>query len=196
MRTTGPDAPTLCDGWTVRDLVAHLVIRENRPDASAGLVVPQLAGYTEKVQGAAARRTSFEDLVTKFDNGPSKLSVFALPGVDSLANTAEFLVHHEDVLRAQPDWQPRELSAADANQIWRELPRMTTLATRRLNVGLVAEHPDGRVRTLSKGEPVAIISGEPLEILLYLFGRRDVARIELKGNPDAVAVVAGKKFAA
>jgi uncharacterized protein (TIGR03083 family) len=27
MLETGPDAPTLCEGWTTRDLAAHLVIR-------------------------------------------------------------------------------------------------------------------------------------------------------------------------
>ncbi|MFN7150135.1 MAG: maleylpyruvate isomerase N-terminal domain-containing protein, partial [Microthrixaceae bacterium] len=27
----GPDVPTLCEGWTARDLAAHLVVRERRP---------------------------------------------------------------------------------------------------------------------------------------------------------------------
>ena len=43
MRATGPDAPTLCEGWTTRDLAAHLVVREARPDAAAGVIVPALA---------------------------------------------------------------------------------------------------------------------------------------------------------
>ena len=34
-RAVGPDAPTLCEGWTTRDLAAHLVVRERRPDAVA-----------------------------------------------------------------------------------------------------------------------------------------------------------------
>ena len=38
LRAVGPDAPTLCEGWTTRDLVAHLVVRERRPDALPGLV--------------------------------------------------------------------------------------------------------------------------------------------------------------
>ena len=29
----GPDEPTLCAGWTVRDLVAHLLVREGSPAA-------------------------------------------------------------------------------------------------------------------------------------------------------------------
>src|SRR5439155_20488720 len=40
----GPDAPTLCGGWLTRDLAAHLVIRERRPDAAAGIVIKPLAG--------------------------------------------------------------------------------------------------------------------------------------------------------
>ena len=27
----GPEAPTLCDGWTTLDLAAHLVVREHDP---------------------------------------------------------------------------------------------------------------------------------------------------------------------
>ena len=40
----------------------------------------------------------------KVRTGPPTLSVFAVPGVDGLANLLEYVVHHEDVLRAQPDW--------------------------------------------------------------------------------------------
>ena len=50
LRSVGPDAPTLCGGWTTRDLTAHLVLREYRLDAAPGITVPALAGYTTKVQ--------------------------------------------------------------------------------------------------------------------------------------------------
>ena len=32
----GPDAPTLCEGWTTALLAAHLVVRERRPDGGPG----------------------------------------------------------------------------------------------------------------------------------------------------------------
>ena len=35
----GPDAPTLCEGWSTFDLAAHLVVRERRPDRGPGLVI-------------------------------------------------------------------------------------------------------------------------------------------------------------
>src|ERR1700679_1180823 len=47
---TGPDAPTLCAGWQTRDLAAHVVVRERRPDAGAGMIGGPLAGYTARVQ--------------------------------------------------------------------------------------------------------------------------------------------------
>ena len=36
----GPDAPTLLDRWTTRDLASHLVLRENAYLAAPGLVLP------------------------------------------------------------------------------------------------------------------------------------------------------------
>jgi uncharacterized protein (TIGR03085 family) len=39
MRSIGPDAPTLCEGWTTRDLAAHLVVRERRLDATPGIMI-------------------------------------------------------------------------------------------------------------------------------------------------------------
>ena len=37
----------------------------------------------------------------------------------------------------------------------------------------------------SAGEPMAVLTGEPAELLLYLFGRRDHARVDLSGPPEA-----------
>ncbi|HBA95165.1 MAG TPA: TIGR03085 family protein, partial [Acidimicrobiaceae bacterium] len=36
----GPEAPTLCEGWTAAHMAAHLVLRERRPDVGLGLVLP------------------------------------------------------------------------------------------------------------------------------------------------------------
>ena len=41
MTSLGPDAPTLCEGWTTRDLAAHLVVRATRVDAAAGILIPR-----------------------------------------------------------------------------------------------------------------------------------------------------------
>src|SRR5713226_6603591 len=50
LEETGPDTPTLCAGWQTRDLAAHLVVRERRPDADVGMLGGPLAGYTARDQ--------------------------------------------------------------------------------------------------------------------------------------------------
>ena len=40
-------------------------------------------------------------------SGPPLYSPFKL--LDSIANVAEMFIHHEDVRRARPDWEPRPL---------------------------------------------------------------------------------------
>ena len=36
----GPDAPTLCEGWTTLDLASHLVLREHFKKWTRGFVPP------------------------------------------------------------------------------------------------------------------------------------------------------------
>ena len=107
---TGPGAPTLCEGWTTLDLAAHLVLRERRPDAGAGMLGGPLAGYTARVQRKIAERTPYDQLVQAVREGPPRLSMFGLPGMDERANLVEYFVHHEDVRRAAPGWEPRVLA--------------------------------------------------------------------------------------
>ena len=111
LEEAGPDAATLCAGWTALNLAAHLVLREHRLDASAGIPGGPLAGHTARVQDRLASQKSFADLVDTIRNGPPRLSPWAIPALDERANTVEFFVHNEDVRRAAPDWKPREISA-------------------------------------------------------------------------------------
>jgi uncharacterized protein (TIGR03085 family) len=76
LRAVGPDAPTLCEGWTTRDLAAHLVVRERRPDALPGLLFGPLASYTARLQNQLTTSTTWLDLVEMFASGPPMLSLF------------------------------------------------------------------------------------------------------------------------
>ena len=110
MRGVGPDAPTLCEGWKTRDLAAHLVIREYRPDAAPGILIPFFASHTAKVQNKVAEQTDWDELVDKVASGPPVYSPLKL--LDPVANVAEMFIHHEDVRRAQSGWKPRVLEPA------------------------------------------------------------------------------------
>lgn len=184
----GPAAPTLCQGWTTGDLAAHLVTRERRPDAMPGLRVPLLAGHTERVQRKITEECPFPRLVELLRAGPPAWSPFALPGVEAAANTVEFFVHHEDVLRAQPGWAPRELPAALEDELWRRLT-MLRFTLRRLPVEVTLAEPNGRTRRVTKGGRQARVHGPASELALWTAGRKDVARVELTGEAEAVNVL-------
>ncbi|MDA8342188.1 MAG: TIGR03085 family metal-binding protein, partial [Actinomycetota bacterium] len=122
----GPDAPTLCAGWRTGDLAAHLVVRERRPDAAPGLVVPALAGYLDRVQRSVRDGRSWQALVDTVRTGPPLL----LRPLDEPVNTVEYFVHHEDVRRAGGDAEPRVDADLD-EALWRVLRRSAVLLSLR-----------------------------------------------------------------
>ncbi|MDQ7993633.1 MAG: maleylpyruvate isomerase family mycothiol-dependent enzyme, partial [Propionicimonas sp.] len=66
LREADPHAPTLCEGWTVHDLAAHVWLREHEPASLAGSLLPALAGRTtERMEQVKAERP-FGDLVDAF----------------------------------------------------------------------------------------------------------------------------------
>src|ERR1051325_1771812 len=80
----GPDAPTLCEGWATRDLAAHIVLRERRPDAAAGILLKPLAGHNKKVQDSLAAG-DYPALVDKVRN-PQRLSPVRIGAVEEAMN--------------------------------------------------------------------------------------------------------------
>lgn len=183
----GPDAPTLCAGWTVRDLLAHMMIRERRPDAVVGVVLSPFAGHTAKVQNSYAQRP-FEEVVAELRNGPGWM--FALPGTDAIANATEYFIHHEDIRRGDGtgDWQPREFPAHVDRALRAIVSQRARFILRRSPVGLTLVTPDGTRYVAKKGEPEVVVTGEPGELVLWMHGR-DAVRVDLSGDPVAIAAV-------
>ena len=185
LETAGPDAPTLCEGWTTRDLAAHVVVRERRPHAAAGVLIARLAPYGERVRKEFADKP-YEELVRLIRTGPPSLSLFALEPVDEAANTVEFYIHGEDVRRGRPDSAPREIDPAFADTLWAHLERAARLFGRKVPVGVVLRRPDGQTVVLKRGAPVVTATGEPGELLLFASGRVEAARVEISGDETAV----------
>ncbi|MCL2535292.1 MAG: TIGR03085 family metal-binding protein [Nocardiaceae bacterium] len=186
MRTVGPDAPTLCGDWTTRDLAAHLVLRERRLDASPGIMVPALAGHTERVQRGIARK-EWDALLEDVRSGPPVWSPFRL--VDEQVNLSEMFVHHEDVRRAGSDWKVRTLPGGMQDKLWRIATGIGRRSYRKSPVGVVLERPDGTRTTVRKAGPATVtLRGEPAELLMHAFGRDEV-RVEFDGTAEDVAAV-------
>ncbi|MEV7243584.1 TIGR03085 family metal-binding protein [Streptomyces sp. NPDC093248] len=188
LETVGPDAPTLCEGWRTRDLAAHVVVRERRPDAAGGALIKPLASRLEKVLAEYAAKP-FEELIRLIRTGPPRFSPFQLKQVDEAANTVEFYVHTEDVRRAQPEWSPRELDAVFQDALWSRLERTARLLGRGVPTGLVLRRPDGQTAVAHRGVPVVTVTGEPSELLMFAFGRQSEAKVELDGDENAIATL-------
>ncbi|MEU9630479.1 TIGR03085 family metal-binding protein [Streptomyces luteogriseus] len=186
LETAGPDAPTLCEGWTTRDLAAHVVVRERRPDAAGGILIKQLAPRLDKVMAEYTDKP-YEELIQLIRTGPPRFSPFSLKPVDEASNIIEFYVHTEDVRRAQPDWSPRDLDPVFQDALWSRLERTARLMGRGVPTGLVLRRPDGQTAVAHRGTPVVTVTGEPSELVLFCYGRQSAAKVDLDGDENAIA---------
>jgi uncharacterized protein (TIGR03085 family) len=179
---TGPDAPTLCEGWTTRDLAAHLVIRERRPDGVATRLVPAMAGHADRVRRAMAARP-YAEVVEKVRN-PPRWSLLSNPLTDELFNGLEFFIHHEDVRRGRPGWEPRQLDPGQQAALWRGVSFTAKLGLRRLHIPVLVRAPGFGQVTVGDGTPQATLTGEPGELALFVSGRQRAARVDVDGPPE------------
>ncbi|MFD5157407.1 TIGR03085 family metal-binding protein [Streptomyces hawaiiensis] len=186
LETAGPDAPTLCEGWTTRDLAAHVVVRERRPDAAGGILIKQLAPRLDKVMAEYTDKP-YEELIQLIRTGPPRFSPFSLKPLDEASNIIEFYVHTEDVRRAQPDWAPRDLDPVFQDALWSRLERTARLMGRGVPTGLVLRRPDGQTAVAHRGTPVVTVTGEPSELVLFCYGRQSAAKVDLDGDENAIA---------
>lgn len=191
----GPDAATLLDGWTTRDMAAHLVLREHDLLAGPCLVLPgRYARFAERRRAALAHDADFGWLVARIRSGPP-IGFFRLGWVRSLANLNEFFVHHEDVRRANGGG-PRRLAPEMDAALWRNIELSSRYLSRRLSAcGLEIEWAGTGQRTTARTGLVTVrLSGQPGDLLLYLFGRQEVATIDVNGEPAAVTAVRRAHF--
>lgn len=183
----GADAPTLCEGWTSADLVAHLLVRERDPIASLGNVVASMAPRTAAAM-AKRQDAGYAAMVATLRRPPAPLRV--LPFVDRMMNGFEYLVHHEDLRRGGEGWQPRTLDLSDRDALWSQLSRGAVFFGRRLPGPTVLRRADtGATAVVRKGADPVTISGDVVELVLFLFGRSATVGLQFDGPEAAVAAV-------
>ncbi|WP_018160836.1 TIGR03085 family metal-binding protein [Smaragdicoccus niigatensis] len=188
MRSAGPAAPTLCEGWTVKDLAAHIVIRERRPDAAPGIMGGPLAAYTERIRKGYTEKP-FDELLEDIRTGPPVW--WMGKGPDRLFNTSEMFVHHEDVRRGGNRWESRHLSDRDEASLWVIVRNVAPQTFRSAPVSVVLVTDMGKRLVAKKsGKRTVTITGAPSEILLLAFGRKAV-NVTAEGDEADVAAVLG-----
>jgi uncharacterized protein (TIGR03085 family) len=180
LAVVGPDAPTCCEGWTTGHLAAHLVVRDHRPDAGPGYALESLPigrglhAHSARLEERMRTSTPFPEVVERVRAGAPRWSPMGWPGFGNLVNAGEYAIHHEDVRRAQPGWEPRKLSRADRDLLW----RTATLFARRVG-GATLRRTDVPGVEKRVGKTATTVAGDPMELLLWASGRQAVARVEL-----------------
>ena len=179
----GPDAPTLCEGWTTADLAAHLYIRERKPHLAGGYFLPALANTTKDAQ-ATVKQRPYADVVEEWAAGPP---VFMQP-LDKAMNTSEHFIHHEDVRRGGGEVAPREFSRVVENDLMKAAKLMGMMALKSSDIPVVLTPPNhppvtlgGARGVVEHGDRVVRVSGEPGELLLWVTGR-DAVEVSIDGD--------------
>ncbi|HJR25551.1 MAG TPA: maleylpyruvate isomerase family mycothiol-dependent enzyme [Acidimicrobiales bacterium] len=183
----GPDAPTLLEGWTTKDLAAHLA----SIDTAGGLplfvgrqlitrIYPRPTKGSRKVAARALERALAKGYDWSVDRvrAPHRLPMRAGGGPVAIF---EIFVHHQDVLRADPDLPPR--AAPDELSVC--LPWLLAFHAKQLDgIRLEVETEHG-TDAVGEGAPVTV-RGDAGEVVLWLAGRAPHCSVEVEGDPDVL----------
>ena len=163
-------------------------MRERRPDAAGGILIGALAKRTERVMATVAE-APYEEMIAQFRGGPPIWSPFALPLLGNKANLAEFFVHHEDILRAQPDWTFADRRNVGEGELGGLLRMMGRVLYRKSPVGVVLRSAGQPDIVAKKGSPGVVVVGEPTEIVLHGYGRKsDKLALVITGDATDVGL--------
>lgn len=166
---------TLCEGWSIDDLAAHIVARESSTISNIGIVVPIFHSLHDK-RIAKIKAKGHDYIISKLEQYP-----WWMPAV---ANTAEFYIHNEDILRSQLKIHRPEPSKEAGEILWQSLKGLTTIRKDLVSdLGSVQLEniQTGAVLTLEnkRKRKDTVVSGLPGELLLFVYGRRSAAKVKI-----------------
>jgi uncharacterized protein (TIGR03085 family) len=202
LRAVGPDAPTLCGGWTAHDVAAHLAaseaqrgiplatvyrVRRLLPPQLAGVLMRRLQALGER-QNSRTKRRGWDESLRRLSDGPPP--AFEARTIAPIRFIEEW-VHHEDIRRANG----RCARPTDDEALWscgQELVRFVSYLPGREVVEVVLD--DGRqLRIGGDDADVRVtVAGRPGEVVLWLAGRINAADVTVDGAPEDVALLVGQ----
>ncbi|MGH9096400.1 MAG: maleylpyruvate isomerase family mycothiol-dependent enzyme [Acidimicrobiales bacterium] len=200
LASSGPEAPTLCGGWTTSVLAAHVVATQKGRGIPVflafvtGLIAITTLGPLRPVAQRQFGRLmdhelarGYPALLRELHRGPPL--TYQFPGF-AWVRLWEIWIHHEDVRRANGG-SPRQSAPKVESILWRMVAMIGITQGRRFGSnGVVARSSNRRAIRLHCGSPEVHIVGAPGEVLLFLNGRKKTAAVQLEGPAHAVSEVA------
>jgi uncharacterized protein (TIGR03083 family) len=116
--------PSLCTGWTVRDVTGHLIL-QTHPAEMLRLLRRAPAGLDEAIRDSGIRlavRYSTPDLTAAVGGLTGTRRRF--PYATARAALVDIVVHSLDISVAldRPDTTPPDVTAVAATEVWKRLP--------------------------------------------------------------------------
>jgi uncharacterized protein (TIGR03085 family) len=186
LAAAGPDARTLCVGWSAWDLAAHLWVLKHDPLAWPGMVVPRLAPQTDRRLRRVRARWPFTELVERLRAEASPIACMPLDRFENWRHClGEYFVHTQDVARAVSLAQPLPDPALE-QALWLRLAVAAPQLHRRRTPGLLLVRPDGDRIAVSREAASIEVSGPPSELMCWVYGRTGVAAVSkrrVSGSP-------------
>lgn len=174
-----PNAPTLCEGWRAHDIAIHLwKMRHDRIGWLGEL--PGFGWWRRQRSDRVRRALSYEALIAELREPPGDLPCMPLDGLleSHRHSLGEYYVHTEDIARANRLVGPTPEPALH-NALWHRAQTAARDLRPMHGGGLVLQRPDGERAVIVSG-PGEVVVGEPSELLLWVYGRREVARVEVR----------------
>ncbi|WP_233492501.1 maleylpyruvate isomerase family mycothiol-dependent enzyme [Blastococcus sp. TF02A-30] len=173
------ERPSLCAGWRVRDVVAHLALAHTGPARAAVDLARARGSLPRMIHDTAVRHAELPPAALVAQIRAMAGSRRTAPGVSHLEPLLDVLVHGQDIAlplgRSRP--MPVDAAATAATRVWTmPWPMATTFSARRRLRGLRLTATDADWAA-GDGEPVE----GPIEALLLLLTGRTAALDRLTG---------------
>ncbi|MCC7543661.1 maleylpyruvate isomerase family mycothiol-dependent enzyme [bacterium] len=178
---------TLCEGWDIEDLVAHIIVRDGGPLlARIGIIFPPLADRHNEAIGAQ-KSAAHQILIDKIEHIPWR-------GKNFRYNLIEFFVHNEDILRGQLK-RTRDISDDLYAGLASFVPAMARLGLRKLDPSVrvtLVDSLTGDVYVARRGrgtDPHELtLTAEAPEFILLFMNRGRVADVRADGDKKTLDI--------
>lgn len=174
-----PTAPSLCDAWDAHDVAIHLWMLSHDPIAWPGQACAALAPVTHRRAAKVRSQWSYEVLIDQLRSGSAGFPCMPFDSREDHRHAlGEWWMHAQDVARPNGvPQEPRDSPQEDA--LWLRVQAAAHSLRRRLPAGLVLALPDGRRCEVSRGPATLVVTGDPGELMCWVYGRRSVAVVEV-----------------
>lgn len=183
LASVAPTAPTLCEGWDAHDLAVHIWVIKHDPLSWPGIVLPAREPTTVRRAERFRRRWTYECLVEKLRRESGTIAAMPLDRFEGHRHAlGEYYIHTQDVRRANdlPHLTPTK---GTEDVLWLRARTAGRQTWGRNRAATQFMSPYHGAFTVGRGVPTRQVSGLPSEVILWIYGRTEIADVTVTTLP-------------